>query len=334
VKKIIFIFSIIALASFTFYTRSLIYKKVHNPNKPISITIKKGQYWKSLEKLFLEKDIAIPYWHIKIWTLLKKQALLKSGEYLIPRNSTTHSILTVLSSGKSINYQVTLPEGYNIYDIHNTLQKTQIKNKENFLTLVKDPNFIQEISSQLELNEAIDSLEGFLYPETYSFTKDMDIKTFIQSMISEYKKNIIPLYQLNKTKLSHYDILKLASIIEKESGADQREHRVISSVFWNRIKKGMMLQSDPTIIYPLFPNFDGNIKRRHIKMKNEYNTYQMKGLPKTPICSPNKISYRATMEPDNTPYFYFVSKNNGTHSFSVTYKEHLRKVREYQLRKR
>ena len=131
---------------------------------------------------------------------------------------------------------------------------------------------------------------------------------------------------------SVHDIVILASIIEKETG-DASERPIIASVFHNRLKKGMRLESDPTVIYGI-KNFDGNIKRKHLKMVTPYNTYQIKGLPLGPIANPGAKSLTAALNPSHSEYIFFVSKKDTTHQFSKTIQEHNKAVKKYQLRKK
>ena len=153
-------------------------------------------------------------------------------------------------------------------------------------------------------------------------------------MVGHFKNVFTKKWQARAKSLgfSVHDIVTLASIIEKETG-DAQERPVISSVFHNRLKKNMRLESDPTVIYGL-KNFDGNIKRKHLKMVTPYNTYQIKGLPLGPIANPGALSLQAALNPAKTEYLFFVSKKDTTHQFSKTIQEHNRAVKKYQLRKK
>ncbi|NIT13020.1 MAG: endolytic transglycosylase MltG, partial [Candidatus Dadabacteria bacterium] len=185
------------------------------------------------------------------------------------------------------------------------------------------------------LGDGIESFEGFLFPETYNCSKDVTAEEFVRMMIETHKKifdELRPHYS-GENDLSDYDILKLASIIEKESGYGS-ELRTISSVFHNRLRIGMKLDSDPTIIYGMGESFDGNIRKKDIEQYTEYNTYMIAGLPPTPISNPGRAALQAAMNPDKTEYLYFVSMGDGSHYFSKNYDEHKRAVYNYQIKKK
>jgi UPF0755 protein len=179
-----------------------------------------------------------------------------------------------------------------------------------------------------------DTLEGYLFPDTYYFPSGLESKSIITAMVKQFRIAFKPEWQTRAEELgmSVHEVVTLASIIEKETGAPE-ERPLISSVFHNRLKKGMRLETDPTVIYGI-PDFDGNIKRRHLNTYTPYNTYKIKGLPPGPIASPGAAALEAALYPAQSKYLYFVSKKDGTHQFSATIKEHNAAVRKYQLRKK
>ncbi|MBU1697564.1 MAG: endolytic transglycosylase MltG, partial [Proteobacteria bacterium] len=178
------------------------------------------------------------------------------------------------------------------------------------------------------------TLEGYLFPDTYFFPKNTDCKTVITTMVEHFNNILTKEWQARAKTMgfSVHDIVTLASIIEKETG-DALERPLISSVFHNRLKKNMRLESDPTVIYGI-KNFDGNIKKKHLKMKTPYNTYQIIGLPLGPIANPGAKSLAAALNPVHSEYLFFVSKKDTTHQFSKTIQEHNQAVAKYQLRKK
>lgn len=258
--------------------------------------------------------------------LQEKQKLIMIGEYNVSPSMLPTEILQRITSGKTILHPVTIPEGYRIIEIGDILVKNGLADKEKFLEQTKNTKLLKEIST--------DSLEGYLFPETYHFGKFTDEKTIVKKMVDTFKERTLKQEFLNRAKemgFSFHEIITLASLIEKETGKDS-ERKQISSVFHNRLKKNMLLQTDPTVIYAI-ENFDGNIKKRHLKIDSPYNTYRYKGLPPGPISSPGLKSIVAALYPANTSNLYFVSRRDGSHQFSSTLNQHNEAVQKYQLRK-
>lgn len=255
---------------------------------------------------------------------------IKVGEYALKTDMTPGQILDVLISGKSIGRNLTIAEGLNIFEIAELLEKSGIAKKSDFLKLVTDPLFILSV-----LHEKAPSLEGYLFPETYQVTKYTELKTLVQNMVQKFLDTYSAYDDDAKNKgWSRHQVITLASIIEKETGAPE-ERSMISSVFHNRLRKGMLLQTDPTILYAKSLSI-GNIvpiviSRADLRFESPYNTYLRKGLPPGPIANPGKAAIAAALSPEPSEYLYFVSQNNGTHIFSKEYKDHASAVKKFQL---
>lgn len=255
-----------------------------------------------------------------------KQKLIKVGEYHVSPSMLPVKILQRITSGKTVLHPITIPEGYRISEIADLLEKRGLANKEKFLQQSKNTELLKEIS--------MDSLEGYLFPETYHFGKFTGEKVIVKKMVDTFKERVLKkefLKRAGELGFSFHQIITLASLIEKETGKDSERKR-ISSVFHNRIKKNMRLQTDPTVIYAI-ENFDGNIRKRDLKIDSPYNTYQHKGLPPGPIASPGLKSIVAALYPAETSSLYFVSRRDGSHQFSTTLNEHNQAVQEYQLKR-
>lgn len=253
---------------------------------------------------------------------------LKAGEYRLSATMTPAHILDMLVQGRSILYRLTIPEGYTIEQIAQEIARQGLGTAEDIQMLATDPLVAQ--SNAIEAQ----TLEGYLFPDTYYFPKDVEPRKIIAKMVKRFKAQFQPVWEQRAKELdfSVHQIVTLASIIEKETGAPS-ERPVIASVFHNRLKKKMRLESDPTVIYGI-PNFDGNIKRHHLQTRTPYNTYKIRGLPPGPIANPGSASIEAALYPDQTDFLYFVAKQDGTHHFSTNIKDHNRAVRKYQLRRR
>ena len=185
-----------------------------------------------------------------------------------------------------------------------------------------------------KLNITSSSLEGYLFPETYHFSKHTSEQIIIQTMLKTFQEKITKhkiLDQVENSDLSLHETITLASLIEKETGMN-KERKHISSVFHNRLHRKMLLQTDPTVIYAI-KNFDGNIRKKDLRIDSPYNTYRYKGLPPGPIANPGIKSIEAALNPIKTKHLYFVSRKDGSHYFSSNLKEHNRAVRKYQLKK-
>ncbi|MBZ4671781.1 MAG: aminodeoxychorismate lyase [Deferribacteraceae bacterium] len=293
-----------------------------------NLKIEKNEPFTSVyNKIFthLKTPVLFKYYLIKVHHFDKK---IKYGTYKF-ENISINEALNYIINGKTYQLKITIPEGYNIYDIANTLDKMGIVKFDTFAEKCLDSQFA---SSVIGIN--VQSAEGFLYPETYFFDEDTEPEKIIEKMVETFFKNLPKQFE-EKAKnngLTVYEAVILASIIQKESYYKD-ELPLISSVFHNRLKKRMRLESDPTIIYGIYENFDGNIRKKDlIDKSNIYNTYKIFGLPPTPICNPDKYSLEAAVNPAKTDYLYFVADKEGKHHFSKTYAEHSKKVYKFQKR--
>jgi len=299
-----------------------------SPGKDVVFLVKKG---KSLRQIaFHLYDEKVIQDKIKFEILARLSLLadkIRVGEYSIPKEATSHEILKILSSGKSIVYKLTIQEGLNRYEISELFEKQELGTAKEFLQLTEDKG----LSSQL-LGKSYESLEGYLFPETYVVTKFTGARNLIITMVKKFLNVYSQLPRSKRDGMSRHETVILASIVEKETGAPE-ERGKIASVFFNRLRKGMRLQTDPTILYGILTETNQSIKnitRKDIETPTRYNTYTFAGLPPGPISNPGRESLEATLSPDPTRYLYFVSRNDGTSYFSKTLKEHNKAVDKYQ----
>lgn len=249
---------------------------------------------------------------------------LKAGELEFYTDMTPRDVLRTLIEGKQVTYRLTVPEGYRINDMVPLVAAIPFLDGEKFRTLATSE------AVATELGVGAPTLEGFLFPDTYLLTRGEDERALIKRMVGRFNEVWTFDARAKELGLTRLQVVSLASVIEKETG-QASERPLIGSVFHNRLKIGMKLQSDPTIIYGL-PNYDGNIRRKDILYPHPWNTYVIEGIPPTPIASPGEGALKAALWPDESKYLYFVAKNDSTHSFSETYAEHAAKVVQYQLR--
>lgn len=259
---------------------------------------------------------------------------VRVGEYAIRRNMTPKEVLGIITSGRSIEHSVTIQEGLNRFEIADIIEKQKIGTRQEFLDLTKDPVFIKET-----LGEELPSLEGYLFPETYNITKFTGLRGLVKMMVDRFKIKYAELASQpgwNRKQMSRRDLVTLASIIEKETGAPE-ERAVISSVFHNRLRMNMRLQTDPTVVYGIWDRtgqWNRNISKDDLLTPSRYNTYTFAGLPYGPIANPGFDALRAAGEPAQTDFLFFVSRNDGTHVFSKDYNQHQKAVTRFQLDRR
>ena len=290
------------------------------------VAIKPGEGFKSIsQRLFDAGIIQSPSKFSFLARIKGYDKRVKAGEYLFSARLTPAKILEMMVSGKVILYKVTVPEGYTMRQIAAVVAEAGLAKAEDFLKAAGDS--VRVKTSGIEA----DTFEGYLFPDTYYFPKnigpgkivDTMVRRFHSVFLSEWKKRV------DELGFSVHEIVTLASIIEKETGLPA-ERPLISSVFHNRLKKRMRLESDPTVIYGL-DGFNGNITRKDLTAERPYNTYRIMGLPPGPIANPGARSLEAALNPAETDYLYFVSKNDNSHQFSTNVVDHNRAVRKYQL---
>lgn len=265
-------------------------------------------------------------WHFILLTRLRGVTYrLKAGEYRFSDDMTPDVILKKIVDGDVSYPKFTLPEGYSIYQAAELLEQKGYFSRGSFLKKCRDKTLLLS----LELNEG--SAEGYLYPATYiiyNLREGIGEEQLIKQMVIQFKKVYAGLKSDEKTHwFSRHEVLTLASIIEKEA-VDPKEKPLISSVFHNRLRIGMPLQSDPTAVYGVRA-FSGKVSKQDVLRPSPYNTYLSKGLPPGPIGNPGRDAIHAAVSPAKTDFLYFVARLDGTHQFSRTLAEHNRAVTRY-----
>jgi UPF0755 protein len=252
---------------------------------------------------------------------------LKAGEYAIHFPQSTKEILALITGGNVVLHPITIPEGFTRREIAMYLQTKASISYEGFLRAADGGGTIKDIDPKAT------DLEGYLFPETYHFSKDFGAEDIVSAMLSQFRAVFVSQWQDRAEELGMTvrEVVILASLIEKETSL-QNERAVVSSVFHNRLNKGMKLDCDPTIIYVLKQEgrFKDRLRTKDLKYDSFYNTYLYAGLPPGPIANPGRESLRAALYPADTEYFFFVSRNDGSHHFSQTFREHQNAVIKYQ----
>ncbi|MEE9517409.1 MAG: endolytic transglycosylase MltG [Candidatus Adiutricales bacterium] len=250
---------------------------------------------------------------------------LRAGEHLLDAGMSTDEVVESLVKGRLKLYRLTVPEGLTMMETARLIEARNLAQAIEIKALFQNKKFIRSLGLQVE------TLEGYLFPETYYFVAGTRAEAIVRAMVRRFIQVWTRLEKMaRESGLSRHEIVTLASIIEKETGGNS-ERSLIAAVFLNRLKRKMPLQSDPTVIYGL-KDFDGNLTRRHLETYTPYNTYQFTGLPPRPIANPGRASLKAVLQPADVNYLYFVSKNDGTHYFSRNLADHNRAVYRYQKR--
>jgi UPF0755 protein len=251
---------------------------------------------------------------------------LRSGEYELRASEPPAAILDTLRSGRVKMWEVAIPEGLTAVEIAGRVEAAGLAPRDAFLAVVSDP------ASPARYGVEGPGLEGYLFPETYQLAKGLSPEEVVGTLVAQFREVWAECEPaLRERGLSMRQAVTLASIVEKETGAPH-ERPLIAGVFLNRLRLGMRLETDPSVIYGI-PGFDGNLTRAHLEDEaNPYNTYRIPALPPGPIANPGAEALRAVARPADTDSLYFVSRNDGTHAFSRSYAEHVGNVRRYQLR--
>ncbi len=308
---------------------SVLFLAPEQQSRELVVSIPEGASAATIASI-LEHEGAIRSAKAFLWTLKLKSrlqpsqpVLLKAGEMALDPSLPVWDTIDLLAKGRYKLYPFTVPEGKNIFEIAQLVEKAGLGSRADFLALCRNKAFIASLGLDA------DSLEGYLFPETYNFPKGMELQSIIKTMTEAFFK-IWPKYSAaaEEKGLSLHEVVTLASLVEKETGAPE-ERPIIAGVFFNRLARKMKLQTDPTIIYGL-TEFSGTITKKDINTPHPYNTYIIPGLPPGPIANPGEAAISAVVKPDIVPYLYFVSKNDGTHEFSRTLAEHNRAVQKYQ----
>ena len=290
------------------------------------LVVQSGQRFKTLSTLLYQKGVILHPVKFRLFARIKGyDKRIKAGEYMLSSSMTPKKILETMVDGKVLLHRLTIPEGYNLIQIAQAVENAGFASETDFLKAADDPDFVH--------TKGIDAktFEGYLYPDTYYFPRGVTPENIISAMVKRFWSVFKPEWEERAKTLGMtiHQIITLASIIEKETAvADERP--IISSVFHNRLKRHMRLESDPTVIYGM-GDYNGNITRKDLERPTPYNTYTMKGLPPGPISNTGAKAIEAALYPADGKFLYFVSKNNGTHHFSTNFKDHRRAVRKYQL---
>lgn len=293
-----------------------------------AVIVQSGQGFKALSNLLYQKGMILHPVKFRLFARIKgHDKRIKAGEYMLSSAMTPKKILETMVDGKVYLHRLTIPEGYNLRQVAQAVGTAGLASEADFLKATTDPDLLNA--------NGIDArtFEGYLFPDTYYFPRDVTSENIITTMVKRFWSVFNPEWkeQTKTLGMTIHEVITLASIIEKET-AVAAERPIISSVFHNRLKRNMRLESDPTVIYGM-GDYNGNITRKDLESPTRYNTYTMKGLPPGPISNTGAKAIEAALYPADTKFLYFVSRNDRTHHFSTNFRDHNRAVRKYQLGK-
>ncbi len=294
---------------------------------PADFTITAGSTLRSASRQIEAAGVAMPAWQFTLLgRALGKAAEIKAGSYQVAEGVTPMKLLEKLTLGDVMQAEIVLLEGWTFRQMRAALDAhAHVRHDTAGLT---ERQIMEKLGAE-------GAAEGRFFPDTYLFAKGSSDLEILKRSYRQMEKLLLTEWEGRGGNLpysSPYEALIMASIVEKETG-QSRDRAQIASVFINRLKKGMLLQTDPTLIYGLGERFDGNLRKRDLQADGPYNTYTRPGLPPTPIAMPGMASIQATLHPAGTDLYYFVARGDGSSQFSRTLEEHNRAVAKYQLRK-
>lgn len=300
------------------------YKGYDEPAKRFEV--KRGQntatILQRLQRDGVLRDEWIPLVYMK---LLRSRDSIKAGVYEFDKALAPVDVIDKLVRGDVILRTITIREGLDRFAIAKLFAAEGLGTTEEWKAVTSEADLIRDIAPDAE------SLEGYLFPDTYKFDPGTPAKTIVQAMVANFRKHWGNEIALITTELNPHQTVTLASIVETEAQKPE-ERPVVASVYINRVRKRMLLGADPTVIYALklAERWDGNIRKADLQIDSPYNTYRKPGLPPGPIANPGLASLRAAAAPATTPYLYFVARNDGSHVFATNIDEHNRNVEKFQ----
>ena len=327
IKKWLFLSLLVSLALGGWLAYYAVSSLKLQPNSQ-EITIQPKSGLKSIANQLVQQGVlAEPWRFIIIAKLLHKESYLQAGDYTLNRNVTPYQLLLSLNHGKATQGSVTFIEGRTFAQMRIKLEHNDAVKQT--ISVLSESEILRRVGS--EYNVA----EGLFFPDTYYFDRNTADTIVLQRSYDAMKSKLDDAWNKRAAGLPYknsYQALIMASIVEKETGKAS-ERPMIAGVFINRMRIGMRLQTDPTVIYGMGAQYNGNIRKKDLIADTPYNTYTRNGLPPTPIAMPGLASIEAALHPANTKALYFVGKGDGSHAFSNSLEEHNRAVVKYQLKK-
>jgi len=303
--------------------------QLHTPVKPPAATLLSLRPGYSTRRIAQElKNVGVIRSPLifRLWHTLHPKPSLKAGEYLFERDATLPQVYGRIARGDIYFHEVTIPEGYTMFDIAKAIEDAKLGSADDFLRIAQTQT---QLISDLAPNAK--SLEGYLFPNTYQFTRTQSLQEMAAMMVHQFRQVAQQIGLGADANADVPSIVTMASIVEKETAAPEERPRV-ASVYYNRLAKKVALDADPSVIYAelLAGTYQGSLHHADLSVNSPYNTYRFPGLPPGPIANPGKGALEAAMHPDSTNFLYFVADGNGHHRFARTLEEHNKNVTAYR----
>ncbi|HLW99777.1 MAG TPA: endolytic transglycosylase MltG [Candidatus Acidoferrales bacterium] len=316
--------SILAVAAWIAFTLYNPYQGFEAPG--VFVEIPKGSSARTIARILADQGVVRSQWTFALLCRTRSNRRLQAGEYYFDHPQTAFNVFDMLAAGKVFELTVTVPEGYNIMQIADLLAEGKLVSREDFLAAAHDTTPIRDLAPTAP------SVEGFLFPATYEFPRHITSAKIIAEMTQHFRTEWSALTAA--TPLANgravQNIVTLASLVESET-PKMEERPIIAGVFQNRLRIGMALACDPTVVYALEQGgaYDGTLTSADMHVDSPYNTYRNRGLPPGPIANPGEASLRAALQPATVDYLYFVADTEGGHFFSKSFAEHIRNIARY-----
>jgi peptidoglycan lytic transglycosylase G len=327
------IFVVVAVAALAAAVAGIYYARVDEkyqgyPGNERFVEIAPGTGSRAIGKALVDAGVVRDEWTFRLAVFLTgTQRELKAGEYRFTTPASAKDVARKLARGDVFLRPITFPEGLSLKEMASIYQSRGLGQATAFLEAAKDTSAVKALDPQAR------DLEGYLFPDTYNVPRKMSADALVRQMVHAFLRIYGETIQKDVEARGGTlrEVVTLASIVEKEA-AKRDERPVVAAVYQNRLRIGMGLQCDPTVIYALEKagRYAGNLTKADLKFDSPYNTYKYAGLPPGPIASPGRASLEAAAQPASVDYLYFVSRNDGTHVFATTLAEHNRNVKEWQ----
>ncbi len=334
---------LVALAALAFFlglTPASVFWPYQGYRRQAVVIVEQGMGRRAIADRLAARGVLYSRWPFLFYAYFYAGHTLKAGEYLFDRPRSPASVFHQLERGEVRVYALTIPEGWTHWEIADEVARRNLANRDAFLRATENPELIRSLAPEAA------SLEGYLFPDTYYFARPSSPEQMVSTMVERFRRVYSGLRQAaserasegtNPQNLTPHQLVTLASLVEKETGA-AGERGLIASVFTNRLRRRFLLACDPTVIYAARlaagGEFDGIIHQSDLDRKSPYNTYLHVGLPPGPIASPGRAALAAALNPPQSDYFYFVSNTQGGHFFARTFTEHDRNVARYRRLRR
>jgi len=291
------------------------------PKEGAFVEVPRGATTRSIARLLEQNGVVRSRWAFEVLARWKSRRPLQAGEYHFDRQRNVVEVFRWIADGHVYFRTLTIPEGFNMFQIAELFEEEGFLKSEDFLSAARNPETMRDLAPSAR------TLEGYLFPASYQLPRHPAAKEVVEAMVSRFREAWASLPESERVGRNVEQVVALASLVEKETG-QSNERALVSAVFTNRLKRGIALQCDPTVIYALglAGLYNGSLLLRDLRFDSPYNTYRYPGLPPGPIANPGERSLRAALAPAPVDYLYFVASGDGGHMFSRTLREHNRSV--------